>query len=231
MQSNRDGSKKKTVVLHDIENYLLFGGMNNELPFIWPTILFLSKFIPRLRPLATVFEQLHEEYGPIAVENTQKYLENNRGGAANRTLFAGMILQAESEGNSFDIRDCATWASGMALAGTDTTSVTLTYLVWAVLTHPRVHQKLLAEIERYPETTSFDQLSTKLEYLGHVIDETMRLWPVAPGSLYRTAPLPTSGTVLAGYRIPRGTTVDTQAWTFHRDPQFFPDPLTFDPDR
>lgn len=36
---------------------------------------------------------------------------------------------------------------------------------------------------------------------------------------------------MAGYALPEGTTVTTQAFTQHRSSDIFPDPLAFRPDR
>ncbi len=65
--------------------------------------------------------------------------------------------------------------------------------------------------------------------MNKVIDETLRLYSAAPGSLPRI--VPAGGAILGGYHIPGGTTVSTQAYTFHRNPKIFPNPESFDPDR
>lgn len=119
-------------------------------------------------------------------------------------------------------------ATNVILAGTDTTSVSLTYLIWCVLTHPHVNKTLQAELC----TCSADPTAKELEalpYLNRVIDETLRLYSAVPASLPRETPA--TGAMLAGYHIPGGTTVGTQAYTFHRNPAVFPDPEKFDPDR
>lgn len=36
---------------------------------------------------------------------------------------------------------------------------------------------------------------------------------------------------LMGYDVPAGTVVGTLGWSVHRDPQIFPDPLVFKPER
>jgi cytochrome P450 len=69
-----------------------------------------------------------------------------------------------------------------------------------------------------------------LLYLNSIIDETFRLYTPISQSLSHT--VPAGGTSnLCGYNLPPGTTVSTQAYTFHRDPASYPDPLRFNPDR
>jgi len=58
-----------------------------------------------------------------------------------------------------------------------------------------------------------------LALLNAVIEETLRLYGAAPASLPRQTPA--SGATLCGYFVPGGTTVDTQAYTIHRDASLF----------
>lgn len=61
-----------------------------------------------------------------------------------------------------------------------------------------------------------------LPLLNAVIEEALRLYGAAPGSLPRV--VPRGGAALGGYFIPEGTTVCTQAFTLHRDSNLFPNP-------
>ena len=112
-------------------------------------------------------------------------------------------------------------ATALIVAGTDTTAVTLTYLVWAVLSSAAVHKALNEELEGLTEGYTDADLEA-LSYLTAVIDETLRLYGAAPGGLPRT--VPEGGRILNGYFFPEGSTVTTQAYTLHRDPSLFPNP-------
>ena len=59
--------------------------------------------------------------------------------------------------------------------------------------------------------------------LNSVIEETLRLYGAAPGALPRI--VPSQGMTVAGYHLPAGTEVSTQAYTLHRDPRLFQEPL------
>ena len=63
----------------------------------------------------------------------------------------------------------------------------------------------------------------KLPLLNAVIEETLRLYGAAPAGLPRA--VPPGGVTIDEQFIPAGTTVTTQAYTFHRDPALFPRPL------
>lgn len=87
---------------------------------------------------------------------------------------------------------------------------------------------LVAELRGLPPNFNYEQVKG-LEYLGYVIEETLRLYPAAPAGLPRL--VPSGGAELGGYYLPADTVVSTQAWSLHRDPKAFPNPLKFDPGR
>lgn len=114
------------------------------------------------------------------------------------------------------------------IAGSDTTSNTLTYLVWSVCRSDGIRRRLVEELKALP--ADFDETMLKaLPYLNQVIDETLRLYAAVPSGLPRV--VPPGGAELAGHWLPGGSTVTTQAYTLHRDPTVFPRPDVFDPDR
>jgi cytochrome P450 len=59
--------------------------------------------------------------------------------------------------------------------------------------------------------------------LNSVIEETLRLYGAAPGALPRV--VPSQGIIISGHQLPGGTEVSTQAYTLHRDPRIFQEPL------
>lgn len=126
-------------------------------------------------------------------------------------------------------KDIVIEATGLIVAGSDTTGITLTYLVWAVLSRPQLKDDLQKELSALPQNYT-DQDLEDFPLLNAVIDETLRLYGAAPGGLPRRTP-PGGGAQLGGYNIPRGTTVTTQAYTIHRDETIFEDALNFDPFR
>lgn len=119
-------------------------------------------------------------------------------------------------------------AGAYIVAGSDTTSNTLTYAVWAICRHPHVQAALTAELRMLPADFGDAELK-ELPYLGRVIDETLRLYSAAPSGLPRT--VPAGGAELCGYSLPGGTIVCAQAYSMHRDGAIFSEPEMFRPER
>jgi cytochrome P450 len=66
-----------------------------------------------------------------------------------------------------------------------------------------------------------------LGYTDMVVKESMRLYPPAWG-IGREA---VGDCEIGGYDVPSGTQLVISPWVMHRDPRYFEDPETFDPDR
>lgn len=160
------------------------------------------------------------KYGTEAIRGSKR-----RGDTT--TVFAKIIEESE-KGEVLDEQDVVCEATGLIVAGSDTTGVTLTYLVWVVLSRPDLRVALEKELSTLPEGYRDQDLET-LPLLGAVIEETLRLYGAAPGGLPRE--VPAAGTTLAGHYITGGTTVTTQAYTIHRDDNIYPNAAEFDPYR
>lgn len=116
------------------------------------------------------------------------------------------------------------------LAGSDITALTLTYLVWAVCRDGAIRKMLVDELAGLTRVGGLDDAELRrLPYLSLVIDEALRLYASAPAGLPRV--VPPGGATLAGYSLPGGTVVSTQAYSYHRIESIFPDPARFDPSR
>ncbi|CZT25816.1 related to pisatin demethylase cytochrome P450 [Ramularia collo-cygni] len=122
------------------------------------------------------------------------------------------------------------------LAGIDTTSDTLMFMLWA-LSRPQnsaFQQKLMEESLTIP-AEDLDvhgnptvEAADKLPYLNAVINETLRLYAPLPGSEARSADM---DVVVDGYLIPAGSIVNMAPYSLHRNAAVFEDPLSWNPDR
>ncbi|GJC84894.1 putative sterigmatocystin biosynthesis P450 monooxygenase STCB [Colletotrichum liriopes] len=202
-----------TEYIKAIQNSVASGTLKTELPVLY----YLSHLLP-VKSIQTILraQETINVHASKAVTNLRR-----DGHSAN--LFGNMLAESES-GEKVDLtdEDIKSESADFILAGSDTTSITLTYLVWAVLKRPDLQDRLEKEVTSVGE--EFDDAALeKLPLLNAVIDETLRLYGAAPGNLPRT--VPPNGTTIAGFFIPEGISVETQAFTLHRHPDVYTDPL------
>jgi len=134
-----------------------------------------------------------------------------------------------------DELDVASECADHLLAGIDTTSDTLMFLIWALSLpqHAHIQRKLVDECKSVERIAIKDGLvdldvADRLPYLDAVIRETLRLYAPLPASEPRTSPV---HTVIDGYSIPRGTVCSVAPYSLHRNAEVFPEPLKWDPER
>ena len=116
----------------------------------------------------------------------------------------------------------------LAVAGTETTASLLAWTLYELARNPGIEARVLAELDEVlgERPVAFDDV-IRLPYLHRVITETLRLHH--PGWLVTRRT--TEETRLGEWTLPAGTELAYCQHALHRDPERFPDPLTFDPDR
>ncbi|RBR06497.1 uncharacterized protein FIESC28_11043 [Fusarium coffeatum] len=207
---------KQTPYIDSIQLALINSGIRSELSWIYPFL----KFIPSkgLKKLLNADNVVYD-HGAVAVRNMQTAMSR-------ANLFSQMAAEADGqEKTTLTSSSVQCEAGNLIVAGSDTTAVTLTYLVWAVLKHPELQAQLEQEVAGLSDELGFEELKNA-PILNSVIEETLRLYGAAPGSLPRV--VPSKGATLSGHYLPVGTVVSTQAYTTHRDETLFPDATRFD---
>jgi cytochrome P450 len=118
------------------------------------------------------------------------------------------------------------------LAGYETVANALTWTWYLLSQNPEVETKLHAELDTVLGTGPNQRLPTladypQLRYTEQVFAESMRLYPPA----WAMGRMSTAETHLGDYNIPAGAHIFFSQYVMGHDPQYFPDPLRFDPDR
>ncbi|PSR97613.1 cytochrome protein [Coniella lustricola] len=167
----------------------------------------------------------NEKFATESLQRYRKLVRENPDQPIN-TLFKKVFKGEQQE--ELTLRELIDSAQVYIIAGSDTTALALTYLVWQVCCSPEIRDRLVQELQQVPDEYHDDDLQ-HLAYLQQVIEETLRVYSPAPSALPRI--VPQGGSTLAGQYLPGGAIVSTQAFSLHRNPDIFPDPDTFDPDR
>ncbi len=114
------------------------------------------------------------------------------------------------------------------LAGHETTAIALTFALHLLGRHPDVQDAVRAEVrEVVGDGRPTAAAAASLPLTTAVLRETMRLYPSVPFIPRLTV----SDDEVLGHPIRAGTTVVLGPWSIHRHPDFWDDPLTFDPSR
>ncbi|XP_006461681.1 hypothetical protein AGABI2DRAFT_205504 [Agaricus bisporus var. bisporus H97] len=120
----------------------------------------------------------------------------------------------------------------MRFAGSDTVGTVCTAALYHILNNPLVHQTLLKELmEIWPDKgilIGYEKLE-KLPYFTAVIKEALRMGHGVVSPLPRIVG-PSDAEVL-GITIPAGTVVSMGAPILHYNPEIFPNPKSFIPER
>ncbi|XP_072036216.1 cytochrome P450 2U1-like [Amphiura filiformis] len=115
-------------------------------------------------------------------------------------------------------------------AGADTTSTTLDWCCLYMMAYPDIQKKIQEEMDfvvgrnRLPQVSDQEQLS----YTRATLLEIQRHVSLLPLSVLHTA---SDDTSLHGYRIPKGATIVSNIYAVMREPNIFPEPDQFKPER
>lgn len=160
----------------------------------------------------------------------QRIITERRASGDDRGDLLSMLLRAQDEddGGVMNDKQVRDEAITLFLAGHETTANALTWTWYLLAQNPDVECKFHYEIDsvlrgQMPKPEDLQ----KLEYTRRVFAEGMRLYP--PGYLIGRSAIRDS--VLDGYTIPRGALVLLCPFITHRNPEYFPNPMAFDPDR
>lgn len=115
------------------------------------------------------------------------------------------------------------------VAGSDTTSATLTYLFYHLAQDPTQVKRLRDELRPLTIGDWSDKDIQHAEHLNGAINETLRLHPPVPSGLFRQTP--PEGLRVGEVYIPGGVTFFTPQYAMGRDEDIYADATSFVPER
>ncbi|CAH1645259.1 unnamed protein product [Spodoptera littoralis] len=124
------------------------------------------------------------------------------------------------------------------IAGFESISTGMVFLLYELATNPDVQERLAQEIKETDAKNGgkFDFNSIQnMVYMDMVVSETIRLWPpgivldrICTKDYNMGKPNPQAE---KDYILRKGTGIWIPIYAFHRDPEYFPNPDKFDPER
>uniref|UniRef100_A0A6M2DYQ8 Putative cytochrome n=1 Tax=Xenopsylla cheopis TaxID=163159 RepID=A0A6M2DYQ8_XENCH len=175
-----------------------------------------------------------------AVTDTMQYREKNK---ITRNDFLQLLMQLQSKGyldgeegkermEPLTMNEAAAQAFAFYAAGFETSSSAMSFCLYELALNPECQRKARDEIHsvlaKYDGRYTYEALS-EMKYVDMAIDETLRKYPTLPvlnRECAKDYKLPGTNTV-----IPRGTPIFIPVGGLHHDPQYYPEPDKFDPER
>jgi len=117
------------------------------------------------------------------------------------------------------------------LAGHETTATTLSFMAYSLAMHQDIQEKLIQEVDdvmsRKDGKIDYETIMG-MEYLDMVISETLRMYPAAT-RLDRVCSQ--DNYKIKNLTLKKGMLVIPAIYALHHDPEFYPNPEVFDPNR
>jgi retinoid hydroxylase len=140
----------------------------------------------------------------------------------------GLLLQAEDEdGTRLDADELQDQILLLLFAGHETLTSSLATFCLQTAQHPEILSRLRTEQQQYRTEPLTLELLKQMTYLEQVLKEVLRLTPPVGGVFRKILETCTYG----GYQLPKGWSVLGQIASTHTNPDYYPNPDTFDPER
>ncbi|KAG9479846.1 hypothetical protein GDO78_011724 [Eleutherodactylus coqui] len=236
-QSNSDSDYIKAI--YEMSDLI---HRRQKMPWLWPDFIYHklnagkrhNKNLNILHSFTdqTILERAQELKNAKA--KAEKGDDNDSGEAKQtkkRRAFLDMLLEATDDaGNTLSHLEIREEVDTFMFEGHDTTAAALNWSLFLLGSHPDVQEMVHKELDDIfgqsdrPATT--DDLKN-MKYLEAVIKEALRLYPSVP-FFARTI---TEDCIINGYTIPKGVNAFIVPYALHRDPEYFPEPEEFKPER
>ncbi|KAK8093898.1 hypothetical protein PG997_000583 [Apiospora hydei] len=191
----------------------------------------------RLNPAVYLFMNWPKTHA--LVDPAAQWLLRARAGAFRRAL-AGVVadrmaLPRDARHDLYSLVATEERASIFLNAGGTTTGTAICSVFFYFSRYSAVYAQLANEIRTTFSSGSEIRQGPQLascKYLRAVIDETLRICPPTPGVMWREKdPLSPEPLVVDGHVIPPGTLVGVGTYSLMHNPEYFPEPFSFRPQR
>ncbi|XP_044737445.1 probable cytochrome P450 4s3 [Chrysoperla carnea] len=166
-------------------------------------------------------------------ENKSDENQDDSFGTKKRLAFLDLMLQARNmDGTPLTNEQISDEVSTFTFAGHDTTSTQLAFLFYLLSKNPHIQEEIYKEqcdiLMGEKRDPTFQEVQ-EMHYLERTIKEAQRLLPSVPlfsRQVTKDLQLKTNN-----YLAPEGSILTVFTFGLHRNPNIYPDPEKFDPDR
>lgn len=176
----------------------------------------------------------HKSYDQLATDYFYNLVQTqlNQQRKRDRQPLQNFLQLFASTDEALSDAQIAAQAFGFILAGLDPLKATLGFCLYELALHPELQERVRAEIQKTLQQHSGNitaECLKELNYTKQVLNETLRLHTPYPFLLRRATK--EFELVKSIFVIAKGNNIIIPTAAIHRDPDIYPDPLSFDPDR
>ncbi|KAI7852764.1 cytochrome P450 [Circinella umbellata] len=220
-QSIDDDLFKKIVKY--VEDCVVYGSPANDLSTFVPIMKFLDLFNGGKRKAEG--ERLLAFRRNTVRDNLIKEAR-----ASSEKCFINTLYEIKNE-HDLDDDDILVIMSDLLIAGTDTTSISLSWALVLLVNRPHIQKKMQAELDafkaEYKRVPTFGDRSN-LPYIAAVQRECLRYRNVTQFGMSHVADEDIES---QGYILPKGSIIFSNMTGIHMNPNVYKDPEEFNPDR
>ncbi|KAJ6805064.1 putative cytochrome P450 71A1 [Iris pallida] len=191
-------------------------------------LLDLQGYVKRMKVLSRKFDRFLEHV--VDEHNARRAAEGE--GFVAKDMVDVLLQLADDPGLEIKLsrNGVKAFSQDMIAGGTESSAVTVEWALAELLRRPEILAKATEELDRVVgrERWVEERDMHNLPYIESIVKETMRLHPVAPMLVPRMSREDTS---FEGYHLPAGSLVLVNVWTIGRDPEVWPQPDQFRPER
>ncbi|KAI7815576.1 cytochrome p450 [Rhyzopertha dominica] len=164
----------------------------------------------------------------VVKETIEYRIKNNY----TRRDFLQLMIDMDKGNDAMSTKEIAAQVFIFFAAGFETVASTLLFCLYELAINQHIQERLQSEIKdataKYRDEITYDALQD-MKYMQQVIDETLRKYPPVPVTMREcTQDYAVEGTDVV---LEKGTRVMPCIFGMHRDPDYFPSPEVFDPER
>ncbi|XP_055604105.1 probable cytochrome P450 6a21 [Uranotaenia lowii] len=183
-----------------------------------------------------------EKFFLSLTRDTVEYREKNN---VERNDFLNLLLQLKNRGYLTDnpedsvketvkltMNEVAAQSFVFFIAGFETSSTTMNFCLYELAMNQEIQDRLRVEINKAVDANGGEityELVMGLQYLDNVINETLRKYP--PIESLNRVPIRDYQIPDTNHTIPSQTMITIPVYAIHHDPEHYPNPKKFDPDR
>lgn len=214
----------------------LYQNARKQSLLVWPYewYPFLNK-VSNLVPFYGRMGRLAKDWDGIPLELSHRRLDRYRAGEKLDDFFQALMEDKNGNPNNLEWGEIVAEVSIMMNAGSATTAIAMTNVLFQLLKNPRVMEKLVEELDAALENDDephgvvpYDKVK-HLPYLRACLDESLRLFPPTAHGLPRE--IPSEGMYVMDDFVPAGVSVSISALVAHRNEAQFPQADKYVPER